>query len=198
MVYATQVINTGDEYPSPSQFEEWKLEAQKGAEFSKSTLNLPVSTRSASLKERFRRPSIQLMRLNKSEQNKPAVILECEILEDGTKCPETEETAVMKSNLYSSVRDRPSGYHKANCSGYNAVEPSRMKSSTSLANIASDIVVVSAGWFSSLRRPGRKRKKGNESSASVKAKSAWDLSNLAKLVRNTIASAVSWGVCHSV
>ena len=175
MVYATQVINSSDDYPSPSQFEEWKLQAQMG-DFSKSTLDLPVSSKSA-IEDGLKRPSVQLNRYNKIER-RPPVIPECEILDDDNSKSLVREN--VKTSILKSSRDRPSIYEKGNNSRCNTI--GHMKSSTSLANIASDIVVVSAGWFSSLRRPGRKRKKKNESNCSIKAKSAWDLSNLAKLV----------------
>lgn len=42
-------------------------------------------------------------------------------------------------------------------------------------------IAIAAGWFSSLRRPGRKNKKGYQK----QAKSAWDLSTLS-MVSNTL------------
>lgn len=174
MVYATQVINASDDYPSPSQFEEWKLQAQQN-DFSKSALNLPKA-----VEERIRHPSVQLTSYDKCEP-RPAVIPELEILEDTTKYSVREPRSAGKSNIFRSARGHSSTCTKANCSTCNKVSSSHMKSSSSLANVASDIVVVSAGWFSSLRRTGRRRKK-NETGSSVKAKSAWDLSNIGKLV----------------
>lgn len=179
MVYATQVINTNEDYPSPSQFEEWKLQSQK-ANYARSSLNLSLSCK-VDDQGSDRRSLGQLPRQNKIER-RPAVIPESGVLEDRSKRCKSEQPDTLKSNIFRSVSGRPPPQNKPNVSRCNSIDPNHMKASTtSLASIASDIVVVSAGWFSSLRRPGKKRRK-NDGHSSIKAKSAWDISNLTKLV----------------
>lgn len=200
MVYATQVITSNEEndYPSPSQFEQWKLDTQvrqnlepnlklPPAEKPKRTKNVPEygggSSRNGGITQSGLIPVRNYLQSMEMVSETP----EREIIDERTKRCHSEQPKTLSSrtsgNVVRSNSDRPQVCDKpANVSRCDSVEPNLIKSSTtSLASLASDIVVVSAGWFSSLRRPGKKRRK-QEMQNSSKAKSAWDLSNLGKMV----------------
>lgn len=189
MVYATQVINSGeDDYPSPSQFEQWKLDSQK------QNLKLPTSEKSRRTKDvpecssrngRINQSGLIPVRNYLQSMEMVSETPEREIIDERTMRCQSEQPKSPSSrtsgNVVRSNSDRPQVCDKPNVSRSDSVEPNLIKSSTtSLASIASDIVVVSAGWFSSLRRPGKKRRK--QEIQNSKAKSAWDLSNLGKMV----------------
>lgn len=191
MVYATQVINNSEEdYPSPSQFEQWKLDSQIP------TLNEPIiklpekpkRTRGEDrpnheVRRNYNQSGLMPVRGYLQSMEMVAETPEREIIDERTKrCQSEQPKSVSRAgNVVRSHSDRPPVCDKPNVSRCDSVEPNLIKSSTtSLASIASDIVVVSAGWFSSLRRPGKKRRK--QEMQCSKAKSAWDLSNLAKMV----------------
>lgn len=170
MVYATQVIDSGSEFSRTGEYDRWTYEPEI-----KEKLTDPVPS--------VLRGNAQTSRVQCGEPSKPP---EREIIDERIKRSQSAQPSYSKDrNVVRSQSERPPCCEKPTVARTASVDASShlKASTTSLANLASDIVVVSTGWFSSLRRPGKKKRK-QQTNAAAKARSAWDLSNLGKMVRS--------------